>query len=109
MQEGHPDHATVGRLVLTAVHASGLTVDVHTTLIHETGNTLCQASSAVWWPNPESTPNPLDRSTPGLPFGPPAVFATNAGLPNDTGYPTCPDGGSPIAHDWGPLGRRRTR
>ncbi len=104
MHEGHPDHATVGRLVLTAARASGLTIDMHTTLIHETGDALCQATSAVWWPNPESTPNPVDRSTPGLPFAPPAVFATNGGLPNDTGYLTCPDGGSPIAHDWGPLG-----
>lgn len=103
MQEGHPDHATVGRLVLKAVVASGLTVDVHGTLIHETGNALCQGSSASWWPNPESTSNPVDRSTPGQLFGPPAVFATSAGLPNG-GYATCPDGGSPIAHDWGPLG-----
>ncbi|HKI92023.1 MAG TPA: PIG-L family deacetylase, partial [Gaiellaceae bacterium] len=104
IDEGHPDHATVGRVVLTEARASGLTVDVHGTLIHEAGDALCQASSAGWWPNPESTPNPIDRSTPGLPFAAPAIFKTNAGIPNTTGYPTCPDGSSPVAHDWGPLG-----
>ncbi len=51
--DGHPDHAAVAREVARAVLRSSLTVTVHGTLIHETGNASCQADTAAWWPNPE--------------------------------------------------------
>ncbi|HVA31373.1 MAG TPA: PIG-L family deacetylase [Gaiellaceae bacterium] len=103
--DGHPDHAAVARQVIAALERSTLSVDLHSTLIHETGDAACQAASASWWPNPDSTSDPVQRSTPALPFAAPPVFATNDPALNDTGFASCPDGNPPVGHDWGPLGR----
>jgi uncharacterized repeat protein (TIGR01451 family) len=99
--DGHPDHAAVAREVARAVLRSSLTVAVHGALIHETGNGSCQSDTAAWWPNPEGTSDPVQRSTPTLPFTAPPIFATS----NDTGFGACPGlSTAPVGHDWGPFG-----
>ncbi len=93
--DGHPDHAELGKQVMSAVRRANVPVRVHTTIQHPAGDGECMELSSARWPNPALTNNnPFARFTPTVDFTAPPAFPCDSaqngtswgpmGAPNET-------------------------
>ena len=73
--DGHPDHAEIGKQLMSAVRRANAPVRVHTTIQHPYGDGDCMELSSARWPNPALlNNNPFARFTPTLDFTAPPAF-----------------------------------
>jgi LmbE family N-acetylglucosaminyl deacetylase/regulation of enolase protein 1 (concanavalin A-like superfamily) len=78
--DGHPDHAEIGKQMMSAVRRANVPVRVHTTFQHPYGDGNCMELSSARWPNPAlANNNPFARFTPTLDFTAPPAFPCDPG------------------------------